>query len=86
LEFRERLPDIAQEKFPAEISYISVFEKAPEMRNLILRKAGKRVLEGLDLLLKLVLKRVHGRAPEGVRDYKRVGSFSELYQTSLNLI
>jgi hypothetical protein len=55
------------------------------MRNLILRKAsksylsGKRALEGLNLLLKLVLKRIHGRAFKGVRDYKRIGSLLELY-------
>jgi hypothetical protein len=88
LELREGLPDIAQEKFPAEVGYISVFGRAPEMRNLILRKAsesylpGKRAPEGLEL----VLKRVHGKAPEGVRDHKRVGSLSELYQTPLDPI
>jgi hypothetical protein len=62
------------------------------MRNLILKKAsesylpGKRVSEGFDLLFKLVLKRVHERALKGVRDYKRVRSLSELYQTPLDPI
>jgi hypothetical protein len=55
------------------------------MRNLILKKAsksylpGKRTFKGLNLLLKLVLKRIHGRAFKGVRDYKRIENFSELY-------
>jgi hypothetical protein len=49
------------------------------MRNLILRKTGKRAPESLNLLLKLVLKRVHGRALKGVRDYKRVKSLLKLY-------
>jgi hypothetical protein len=53
------------------------------MRNLILEK---KTPEGLNLLLELVLKRVHGKAPEGVRDHKRVGNLSELYQTSLDPI
>ena len=55
------------------------------MRNLILRKTSKsylpekRVFEGFDLLFELVLKKIHGRAPKDVRDYKRVGSLSEFY-------
>ncbi len=62
------------------------------MQNLILRRtpesylSEKRTLGGLNLLLKFILKRVYGRASRGVRDYKRVGSFSEFYQISLNFI
>jgi hypothetical protein len=62
------------------------------MRNLILKKTsenylpGKRALKGLNLLLKFVLKKIHGRALKGVRDYKRVKSLSELYQIPLDLI
>jgi hypothetical protein len=81
LEFRERLPDIAQKKFLVEVDYIFVFGRAPEMRNLILRKAsesylpGKRAFEGFEL----VLKRVYGKTPKGVRDYKRVKNLLKLY-------
>jgi hypothetical protein len=62
------------------------------MQNLILKRApesylpGRKVFRGLNLLLEFVLKRVHGKAPGGVRDHKRIGNPLELYQTPLDPI
>jgi hypothetical protein len=47
---------------------------------------GKKTSEDFDLLLEFVLKKVHGRAPKGVRDHKRIENLSKLYQTPLDPI